>query len=154
MLPVCSLASSPIPVTSLYGWLGGWTVPTQIQENEEQSAKSAKLGPCKRFLPPVICSPWPPLESLDTVFQLGKGYLRGFQTRLFTFLQYGAVVITAHQSSPGDLAVCSPVSWGFPQSFALSGLQAARQSEMKDAVHTYSDWNALSLKPVDVETNS
>jgi len=25
---------------------------------------------------------------------------------------------------------------------------------MKDTVHAHSDWNALSIKPVDVETNS
>lgn len=48
----------------------------------------------------------------------------------------GLWLLLLHQGTPGDLALCSPVSWGFPQSFALSGLQAARQCEMNGPVHT------------------
>lgn len=50
--------------------------------------------------------------------------------------QVGLWLLLLHQGTPGDLALCSPVSWGFPQSFALSGLQAARQCEMNGPVHT------------------
>lgn len=57
----------------------------------------------------------------------------------------GLWLFLLHWGSPGDLAVCNSMSWSFPQSFALSGLQAARLCEMKDTVHTYGDWNALYI---------
>lgn len=92
-----------------------------------------------------------PLGVMDMALQLsgwGQGTRGGFRHGYLLFPLTWAVVILAPPRHPGDLAVCNPVSWGFPQNFALSGLQATRQHEMKDAVHTYGDWNALSINLV------
>ena len=77
-----------------------------------------------------------------------RGARGGFRHGCLLFPLSWAVVILAPPGHPGDLAVCNLVSWGFPQNFALSGLQATREHEMKGTVHTYGDWNALSLNLV------
>lgn len=56
-----------------------------------------------------------------------------------------AVVPITHQSSPGNFAVCHPMSWSFPQSITLSGWETTGRHEMKDTLHTYGNWNAIYI---------
>lgn len=57
----------------------------------------------------------------------------------------GTVVPTVLPWQPRGPCFCNPASWGFPQSFALSGSEARRQCGMKDTVHTYGDCNSVYI---------
>lgn len=125
--PLTRGSMSPLCVHGLlprYRWfcpVGGWETVTQIRAPHQEFSSHHLL--------PVTPVPW---EGLDVELQLsswGQGAPRGFQTWLLPFSLSQAVVTPLYQDTPGDPALCNPVSWGFPQSFALSGLQAARQRD-------------------------
>lgn len=154
---VCSRASPPIPVTPPCGGLAVEVGrPPQIQENEEPSAKSAKLVLSQEvlLLPLAVRGVHRQVGAQHCSSPAGDRVPEAVSDPVVRFCSRGVLLLSLFQSSPGDRAVCSSVPWGFPQSFAQSGRRATRQREMKDTVHTHRDWNALSIKPVDVETNS
>lgn len=124
------------------------TAPVQRQPRDTPSlATSHPRGAsgshsCRGVGAPSVFASFPPstrssflLEGLDTVCHsssAGERVPEGIADAAVNFSPErccGCYLL--HQGSPGDLAGCSPVSWGFPQSFALSGLQAARLGEMK-----------------------
>lgn len=110
-------------------WVGGRQPPRFGEARSSFFGKSRSLPQefSSHHLLPT--TPVPP-EGLDVESQLsswGQGTPRRFQTWLFAFSLSQAVVTPLYQDTLEDLALCKPVSWGFPQSVALSGLQAARQ---------------------------
>lgn len=115
----------------------------------QSSSLHGHIPPCLPSMDSV------PLGGLGTALQLsaGEGVPQGLQTWLFASPSRGTVLTPPPLATSGNLAVGSPVSWGFPQGFALSSLQATGPCPMKGTVHTRGTWNALS-KPGDGDTLS
>lgn len=96
--------------------MGGWEATPQPQE--VRSVWPGQFPSPGVFLSSLAAHELYALGGLDTTLQLsswGHGARGGFRRGCSLFPLSGAAVTLAPPGTPGDLAVCSPVSWGFPQ---------------------------------------
>ena len=142
----CSPASPPISAVLTCGRLGGRESPAQIQEAEEWILWPGQI-PSRRIFLLLLFITSVPLEGLGSGLWLGTGYVRGFQAWQFSPppTPSGAAVTTALPGQPRDSGCLQPSALRLPAKLYPVWPAGHQAVWMKGTVHTYSDWNALSV---------